>query len=390
MNDGNSAQGRNSRKLAAETIAAQALHIINERTGAVVPGIEPATTFARDTAYELRDSFGYSRDSNPTTAIGEEIVNALCGGQGAMLFNAGLAAVTAVLETLRSGQHVVAPKIMYHGATEWLRRLAETRNIGLTFFDQTQDGALAAAIEPGRTAIVWVETPVNPTWDVIDIAAAAELAHNAGAQLVVDATVTPPCTTDAIGLGADIVFQSATKYLGGHSDLTAGALVTARQDERWQEIAQVRKMVGGILPPFEAWLLIRGMRTLYVRFERASANAMAIAQHFEKHPKIAQVLYPGLSSHPGHAVASRQMTNGFGGMLSLLLKGDAEAARTVAGHTQVFLAATSLGGVESLIEHRKTVEGPDSHVPENLLRLSVGIEAAEDLIFDIEQALSHV
>ena len=381
---------KNARQHAAATIAAQALHLINEQTGAVVPGIEPASTFARNSAYELRDAFVYSRYGSPTTAAGEAVLNALCGGQGALLFNTGMSAIIAVFETLRAGQHIVAPKIMYHGAADWLRRLSETRGIGVTFFDQTEPGALQRAIEPGKTAIVWIESPVNPTWDVIDIAEAAQIAHDAGAILGLDATVTPPCTTDALALGVDIVFQSATKYLGGHSDLTAGALVTAANNERWQEIALARKLTGGILQAFEAWLLIRGMRTLFVRFERASQNALTIARHFEKHPKIERVLYPGLESHPGHRVASRQMTNGFSGMLSLMVKGDGAAARQMASQVSVFMPATSLGGVESLIEHRKTVEGPHSHVPENLVRLSVGIEAADDLIADLEQALDTI
>lgn len=381
---------QNSRRRAAETIAAQALHFINEKTGAVVPGIEPASTYVRDGNYELRDAFVYSRYDNPTAAAGEAVINALCGGADALLFNTGMSAITAVFETLRNGQHVVAPQVMYHGTADWLRRLEEIRGIGVTFFDQTEPGALESAIKPGKTAIVWIESPVNPTWDVIDIAEAARLAHNAGAILGLDATVSPPCTTDALGLGADIVFQSATKYLGGHSDLTAGALVTAAADARWQEITLARKLTGGILPAFEAWLLIRGMRTLFVRFERASANAMAIARHFENHPKIERVLYPGLKSHPGHTLASRQMTNGFSGMLSLLVKGDGAATRQVAKNAEVFMPATSLGGVESLIEHRKTVEGPHSRVPENLLRLSVGIEARDDLIGDLEQALASV
>jgi cystathionine gamma-synthase len=378
---------RNSRRRAAETIAAQALHIINEQTGAVVPGIEPATTFARDAAYEFRSDFGYSRDANPTTAAAEAIVNALSGGEGAMVFNAGMAAITALFETVPRGGHVVAPQIMYHGAVQWLRHLEATRGISVTFFDQTVHGALADAIRPHETKLVWIESPVNPTWDVIDIAEAAEAAHASGAMLGVDATVSPPCTTDAISLGADVVFQSATKYLGGHSDLTAGALVTARADERWGQVAEIRKMTGGILPAFEAWLLIRGMRTLFVRYERASQNALAIAEHFETHPKVQRVLYPGLASHPGHEIAKRQMTNGFGGMLSLLVRGDGGAAKAVASRTEVFLPATSLGGVESLIEHRKTVEGATSLVPDNLLRLSVGIEAVGDLIEDLEQAL---
>ena len=375
-------------QLALETLVAQALHSIDERTGAVVPGIETASTFARDESYAIRDRFGYARDSNPTTALTEDVVNALSGGEGAFLFNAGMAAVTAVFETLRSGQHVVAPRVMYHGAADWLRRIAETREIGVTFFDQTSPDALENAIEPGRTAIVWIESPANPTWDVIDIAAAARHAHAAGAVLGVDATVTPACTTNAIGLGADIVFQSATKYLGGHSDLTAGALVTAKNDARWQEIGQVRKLTGGILPPFDSWLLLRGMRTLFVRFERASENALTIAKHFEGHAKIERVLYPGLPSHPGHDIAKRQMTGGFSGMVSLLVNGDETMAKTVASRVKVFIPATSLGGVESLIEHRKTVEGPHSVVPGNLLRLSVGIESADDLIADLEQALA--
>ncbi len=379
---------RNSRQRAAETIAAQALHIINEQTGAVVPGIEPSTTFARDTNYEFRSQFSYAREASPTTAAAEAVVNALSEGSGALLFNAGLAAISAVLETIPNGQHVVAPRVMYYGAADWLRRINERRGVDVTFFDQADPNALSRAIRPGKTALVWIETPVNPTWDVIDIASAAKLAHAAGARLGVDATVSPPCTTNAVALGADIVFQSATKYLGGHSDLTAGALVTAKDDEHWREIYEVRKLTGSILPAFEAWLLIRGMRTLFVRFERASANALAIAKHFETHPKVARVLYPGLQNHPSHDVASRQMTNGFGGMLSLLVNGDGDYARRVAGQAQVFMPATSLGGVESLIEHRKSVEGPHSQVPENLLRLSVGIEAVDDLVADLEQALS--
>jgi cystathionine gamma-synthase len=235
---------------------------------------------------------------------------------------------------------------------------------------------------------VWIETPVNPTWDVIDIAAAAEAAHGAGAILAVDATAATPVLTRPLTLGADLAFHSATKYLNGHSDLTAGVLVTRAIDARWQEITSVRHLMGGVLGAFEAWLLLRGLRTLYLRVERASASALEIARHFEGHPKLAAVLYPGLESHPGHAVAKRQMTGGFGGMLSLLVDGDAAAARAVAARTRLFVPATSLGGVESLIEHRATIEGPHSVVPKNLLRLSIGIEDPADLIADLEQALA--
>jgi len=369
------------------TIAAQALHLINEATGAVVPGIEPASTFARGPGYEPRGGFSYARDANPTTLATEKVLAALDSGEDALAFNAGMAAVVSLFETVRTGQHIVAPRVMYHGGQSWLRRLSETRGIGLTLFDQTREGALEEAIRPGETAIVWIETPVNPTWDIIDIERAAQAAHEAGAILGVDSTVAPPCTTRPLELGADIVFHSATKYLGGHSDLTAGALICAKENERWDEIKQVRKLTGGILSPFDAWLLLRGMRTLFVRFERASDNAMTIARALRDHPKVVQVLYPGLESHANHEIAKKQMRCGFGGMMSLLIDGDAQAAKRVATATRLFIPATSLGGVESLIEHRKSVEGPHSIVPENLLRLSVGIEDVRDLIADLEQAL---
>jgi cystathionine gamma-synthase len=268
-----------------------------------------------------------------------------------------------------------------------LRRISEKRGIGLSLFDAADIDDLARAVQPGRTTVVWIESPVNPTWDVIDIARAAEITHAAGAILAVDGTVASPVTTRALDYGADIVFHSATKYLNGHSDVIAGILVTAREDERWQEIKLVRTLSGGILGPLEAWLLLRGMRTLFLRFDRASQTALQLAQHFESHPRLQRVLYPGLQSHPGHAVAQRQMTRGYGGMLSLLVDGDAEEAKRIAGSTRLFVPATSLGGVESLIEHRASVEGPHSAVPKNLLRLSIGIENSQDLIDDLEQSL---
>ncbi|NET09218.1 MAG: cystathionine gamma-synthase, partial [Symploca sp. SIO2B6] len=288
------------------------------------------------------------------------------------------------------GQHIVAPIIMYHGAQDWLRHIAEKRNIGLTLFDATEPDALRQAIQPGKTAIVWIETPVNPTWDVIDIEDAATAAHEAGAILGVDCTVATPLTTRALDWGADIVFHSATKYLNGHSDVLAGVLVTKEQNERWNEIQFIRKYVGGVLGSFEAWLLLRGMRTLSIRFERASQNALRIAQHFEHHSKIEAVLYPGLASHPGHQIAKKQMMNGFGGMMSFCVKGGETEAKAIATHLQLFIPATSLGGVESLVEHRASVEGPMSQVQPNLLRFSIGIENSDDLIADLEQALDKI
>jgi cystathionine gamma-synthase len=370
------------------TIAAQANHFISGETRAVVPPLETASTFARDNSYSLAGGYEYARDTTPNATQAEGVLAAISGAGDALLFNAGMAAIASVFETLRPGQHVVAQRVMYHGTGTWLRRLAETRGVGVTFFDQSEQGALAGAIRPGETAIVWVEVLANPTWDAIDIPAAAKAAHDAGARLAVDATVAPPCTFDALSLGADIVFHSATKYLGGHSDLTAGALVVAEPDERWAEIKRVRTLTGTIVSPFDAWLLVRGMRTLFLRFERASENALAIARYFEGHPRIERVLYPGLESHPGHGIAKRQMTGGFGGMVSLLVNAGEAETQAVATRTRVLIPATSLGGVESLIEHRKTIEGPDSPVPGNLLRLSIGIERIEDLIADLEQALS--
>ena len=376
-----------------ETLLAQGGHFIDPETGAVVPPIHPSTTYARDERYELI-GYEYSRSGNPTCAQVEDVLARLEGAEEALVFASGLAGIATFFDTVRGGEHVVAPRVMYHGAADWLRRLAGRRGIGVTFFDAAAPPgppgaarALEAAVRPGETSVVWIEASVNPTWEVIDVRAAAEIAHAGGAILGVDATATPAVTLRALDLGADVVFHSGTKYLAGHSDVTAGVLATRRADARWEDVKLARTLMGGVLGPFESWLLLRGMRTLHVRYERQAENAMAIARHFERHPKLEAVLYPGLESHPGHAVAKRQMTNGFGAMLSLLVAGDAGDAKRVATRTRLFVPATSLGGVESLIEHRATVEGPHSVVPENLLRVSVGIENADELIADLEEAL---
>jgi cystathionine gamma-synthase len=373
--------------LSMESIVAQACHYIDQATGGISVPIQASTTYARDENYETIGDYSYSRNHNPTYDVLEQVAATLDGGAEARSFASGMAAVAAIFETVNAGEHVVAPKIMYHGAQDWLRRISARRNIGLTLFDAGDINDLKHAIKPGATSLVWIESPVNPTWDVIDIDVAARIAHYHEATLVVDSTVAPPVTTRALDHGADIVFHSATKYLNGHSDVVAGILVTRECDERWEDIKQVRTLMGGVLGPFEAWLLLRGMRTLFLRFERASENALKIAQELEDHPALEKVLYPGLVSHPGHEIARRQMVNGFGGMLSLLVKGGAEQAKKIASSTRLFVPATSLGGVESLIEHRASVEGPYSEVPQNLLRLSVGIEHPGDLIADILQSL---
>ena len=310
------------------------------------------------------------------------------GAEAALLFASGLAAASALFATLPQGARVVAPRVMYQGTLSRIKQMAETGQIEYALFDATEAGALEQTVGTAETALVWIESPCNPTWDVIDIAAAACTAHDAGARLAVDSTVATPVLTRPLDLGADVVFHSATKYLNGHSDVLAGVLVSAMADDAWQRIGDARWLGGAVLGVFEAWLLIRGLRTLFLRVRRASESALAIARHFEGHKKLDAVLYPGLASHPGHAIAARQMTGGFGGMLSLLVTGGREAAVRTASRAEIFLPATSLGGVESLVEHRATIEGLESDVPENLLRLSVGIEDVGELIADLEHMLS--
>jgi len=374
--------------LRPETVAAHALRAFDPATGAVVPPLHAATTFARDADYGLRLAVSYQRNGHPALWQAEEIVAALEKGAEAQLFSSGMAALVALIETVPRGAHVVMPEIVYYGTRDWLVRQQARGRLRLTMFKANEAGSLARAIAAGDTDLVWIETPSNPTWDVIDIAEAARLAHAAGAILAVDSTAAGAVTTHPLALGADLVFHSATKYLNGHSDVLAGVLVTAEINARWAEVKALRTQLGSPLAPFESWLLIRGLRTLFVRFRQASANALAIARHFDGHNGLEAVLYPGLQGHPGHAIARRQMGDGFGGMMSLLVRGSLADTTAVLKRLRVFTPATSLGGVESLIEHRKLIESPGSPVPDNLLRLSIGIEAVEDLIADLDQALA--
>ncbi len=376
------------RNRSPETFVAHALHSVDEATGSIVPPLHSATTFARDEDYQLRHKHLYSRYGNPTIDQAEEIIARLEHGHDAMLFASGLAGIAALFETLRPGAHVVAPHIMYWGTRDLMTHMLDKKRITATFVDPADLDALGAAITPDVTELVWMETPVNPVWDVIDISATAEIAHAAGAILAVDSTAASPVVTRPIEHGADIVFHSITKYLNGHSDVLGGVLVTRDDDARWAEARSVRNVTGGILAPFEAWLLIRGMRTLFVRVNKAADSALAIARRLEQHPRVEKVLYPGLQSHPGHEIARRQM-DGFGAMLSICVKGGMAEAGRVIRALKIFLPATSLGGVESLAEHRKVIEGEDSPIPDNLIRISVGIESTDDLIDDLEQALAQ-
>ncbi|MDJ0758944.1 MAG: PLP-dependent aspartate aminotransferase family protein [Woeseiaceae bacterium] len=376
------------RKTTRQTDIAQGLHYIDPETGSVIPPVVASTTFARDEQYQLVGGHrSYSRDHNPTFDLAEQMLSRLEGGHEALLFSSGMAAAAAVFQSLKPGDHVVYPKVMYWGLRGWLLEFAERWGLNLTPFDATDPDDLHRRVQPGVTRLVWIETPCNPTWDVIDIEGAAELAHDAGAVLAVDSTVATPVLTRPIELGADIVMHSATKYLNGHGDVLAGALVAKEDSELWRDVKTHRAETGAIPGSMDAWLLQRGMRTLFLRVSHASSSALAIARHFEGSPALASVAYPGLESHAGHEVAKRQMHGGFSGMLSFLVNGDEHDALRFVSRCQVFIRATSLGGVESLIEHRYSIEGPDSPIPKNLVRLSVGAEHVDDLIADLEQAL---
>jgi cystathionine gamma-synthase len=380
-------------KVKPESIAAQALGWVDEKTRAITPPIHVSSTYLRDPDNQYRSGRVYARADNPAFDQAEAVMCQLEQGSAALLFASGMAAATAVFQALSPGDHVLAPQVMYWSLRNWLMNFATHWGLKVELIDMTDPAVVQAAIRPGQTKLVWVETPANPLWTLTDIAATAAVAHAAGAKLAVDSTVASPVLTQPLALGADIVMHAATKYLGGHSDLIAGVLV-AREDDAdmkayWQRIRMVRAQLGGTLGSFEAWLLLRGMRTLYLRVRQASTSAQRIAEHFASHPLVEGILYPGLPGAPGHAIAARQMKGGFGGMLSLRAKGGEAAAIATAAHVGLWKRATSLGGTESLIEHRASVEGAGTPAPADLLRLSVGIEDAGDLIADLEQALAR-
>jgi cystathionine gamma-synthase len=376
-----------SRSWTRRTLAAQALGRIDAATRAVVPPIHVTTTFIRDADNQYRSGNIYGRPDNETVREAEAVIAALEGAEAALVLGSGMSAATAVFLALTPGDHVVAPKVMYWALRNWLTTEATRWGLKVELADTTDPDQLRAAVRPGATKLVWIETPANPLWSVTDIAAAAEIAHAAGAALAVDSTSASPMLTRPLEHGADIVMHSATKYLSGHSDVVAGALATARPDALWERIVRNRATLGQILGPLEAFLLIRGMRTLPLRVDAASASAMQLAERLSGHPAVAAVLYPGLPEHPGHDVARQQMVGGFGGMLSIRLRGGEATAVATAAGVELWKRATSLGGVESLIEHRASIEGAGSPCPADLLRLSVGIEDTGDLFADLDRAL---
>ncbi|WP_127555469.1 trans-sulfuration enzyme family protein [Saccharospirillum alexandrii] len=373
-----------------ETLVAQAMGDIDATTGALIPAIHNSTTYQRDTDNGYSRGRIYSRADNPGYEPVERVLTELEQGADALVFASGMAASVAVFQALQPGAHVIAPVVMYWSLRNWLKQFSQQWQIDISFVDTSDTDAVAAALRPGKTELVWLETPGNPLWTVADIQAICALAHEAGARVVVDSTVATPIHTQPLLLGADLVMHSATKYLNGHSDVIAGALVTARDDEFWQRLIKQRSQGGAVLGPFEAALLLRGMRTLALRVRECSANAQRLAEHLNAHPAVEEVLYPGLPGFAGHDVARKQMRNGFGGMLSVRIKGGAAAAIQVAATLKVWKRATSLGGVESLVEHRASIEGEGTPVPDDLLRLSVGIEAVSDLMADFDAALGQL
>ncbi|WP_439154048.1 trans-sulfuration enzyme family protein [Yoonia sp.] len=366
------------------TIAAHAAGTIDPQSGGVVPALQPSTTYLRDENYALiRPDNIYARDNSDNLRQAETVLQRLENAQDTLLFPSGMAAIAAVFRTLPNGAGVIVQSGIYWGTTQWVRDFSARRDITLTEVDADD---LLSACQTRQAALVFIETPSNPWLKTVDIAA---LAQASDATLVVDATAATPILMQPLALGADIVMHSATKAINGHSDVLAGVLSTNAPEARiWDDIRTDRKTAGAILGPFEAWLLTRAMRTLPLRVERMSQNAQALATFLLGHDQVEDVFYPGLPHHPGYEIAQRQMSGGYGSLMSVLVTGGRENALRIVGRLQLFLRATSLGGVESLVEHRHTIE-PHTGIPENLIRVSVGIEDISDLIADWDQALKR-
>ena len=371
-----------------ETLAVHAGHLPDAATGAVTPPIHLSSTFEREPDGGYRGGHVYTRTSNPNRDSVERALAALEGGAAAIAYSSGSAATMAVFQTLSPGDHVVAPIDAYFGTARQLREIFAPWGLAADFVDMTDLAAVERSLRPA-TKLVWVETPSNPLVRVVDIARLAELAHSMGARCVVDNTWATPVLQRPLREGADLVMHSTTKYLGGHSDLLGGALVSRTDDPMVERLLTYQKIGGAVPSPFDCWLLLRGIRTLPWRMRAHCENAGLVARFLASHPRVESVHYPGLESHPGHEIARRQM-NDFGGMLSVQIRGGREAALEVTRRLTLFTRATSLGGTESLIEHRASVEGATTLAPENLLRISVGLEHPDDLIEDLESALGGV
>jgi cystathionine gamma-synthase len=368
-----------------ETLAVHAGFAVDPETGAVAPPIHLSTTFARDEDGVPLGGHTYIRETNPNQSQLEAALAPLEGGEAALVFASGMAAGVAVLQALPPGSHVVFPEDVYYGYRTTSEHYLPGWGISSTFVAMDDPAAVEAAVRPG-TRLVWLETPSNPLLGVVDIRALVDVARRAGALTVIDNTFATPALQRPIELGVDVVLHSTTKYFGGHSDVQGGALVFAQRGELSEKVEHVRHVLGAVASPFNSWLILRGLRSLACRMAAQSAGALAVARALEGMPGISVVHYPGLESHPGHGIAKRQMS-AFGAMLSVRTGGDREAALRIVSRARLFTRATSLGGVESLIEHRATSEGPESRTPQDLVRLSIGLEHPEDLIADLRHAL---
>ncbi len=368
-----------------ESLAVHAGAQADAATGAVAPPLHLSTTFQHGPAGERVAGFEYSRGDNPTQQRLQEALALLEGGAAALMFASGMAAADGMLSSLPEDSGILIPRDVYHGVRTLAAEVLPRLGIRADAVDMTNAQAVTAAMT-ANTRCIWLETPSNPLLEICDIAAIADIAHRNGAIVVVDNTFATPCLQQPLGLGADIVMHSTTKYFGGHSDVMGGALIFANKDSRHGVIERARLVRGAVLAPFNAWLILRGLRSLPARMAWHCRNARAVAEFLAAHARVEAVHWPGLPAHPNHAIAARQMRD-FGGMLSVQIRGGREAALDVAGKVRLFINATSLGGCESLIEHRASVEGAHQVSPDNLLRLSVGVEHPDDLVEDLRQAL---
>ena len=370
-----------------ETQAIHATNLMDETAGAIATPIFLTTTFTRDADGSYPKGHMYSRNSNPNRDALEKGLAVLEGGAKAFAFASGLAAVSAVFQCMKSGDHVLMPAVGYYASMKLADEIMGPWGLQMSQVNMEDLEAVRAAIQPS-TKLIWVETPANPLLGITDIKAICEIAHSMGIFVGVDNTIATPILQNPISLGADLVMYATTKYIGGHSDVLGGAIIMREENDWSARLKRVQILMGAPQSPMDCYLLARGLKTLPLRMREHSASALALAQRIENHSAIERVHYPGLASHPQHALAKRQMPHGFSGMISIQIKGDEANARKFVSKLTLFQQATSLGGVESLAEHRKSIEGPDSKTPGNLVRLSIGLEHVDDLWEDLDQALS--
>lgn len=371
-----------------ETVSVHAGHAPDSATSAISPPIHLSTTFERAPDGGYPNGFSYTRVANPNRARLETCLAALEGGSEALAFASGVAAAMTLFQALAPGDHVICSQDAYHGVQRLLREVLKPWQLHTSFVDTTDPDALRQALTPA-TRLIWVETPSNPLLKITDLAAVADIARQAGVMTVCDNTFATPVLQRPFEFGIDLVMHSTTKYLGGHSDVLGGTLIVKQTDPFAERLRLLQSEAGAVPSPFDCWLLLRGATTLPVRIRAQSQTALTLAQHLAQHPAVEHVFHPGLTGHPGHALAARQMC-GFGAMLSFTLRGGETAAMRTTANVKLFTRATSLGSVESLIEHRASMEGPETLTPRNLVRVSAGLEHADDLIADLDQALAAV